>query len=80
MKYAAQTADGSWTGALYDERTDRAVAHHADFGESLVPVTALTLQPGVENVVLSAPVNDIDPGATGVARPTGTMIAYEVIQ
>lgn len=35
-------------------------------------------QAGVENVVMSSPLADIDPGRTGVARATSIAITYEV--
>lgn len=42
MIYAAQRGDGSWTGAVYDEVSPRIEAHHARFGETLLPVLSLT--------------------------------------
>lgn len=41
MRYAAQRADGTWTGALYDELTPAISAHHAKFAEVVEPVLSL---------------------------------------
>lgn len=46
MFYAARQEDGSWTGALYVEVTDRIRAHHEGFGETLHPVIDLRQQDG----------------------------------
>lgn len=41
MKYAVQR-DGSYTGVVYDQLKPNITAHHAQYGEALVPVAALT--------------------------------------
>lgn len=41
MKYAARTAAGVWTGAVYDQLTSAIVQHHATYDEVLVPVSTL---------------------------------------
>lgn len=41
MKYAAQTEDGLFTGALYDHVTPAITSHHASYHERLVPVSDL---------------------------------------
>lgn len=41
MKYAVQRGDGSFTGTVYDQLKPNITAHHAQYGESLVPVAAL---------------------------------------
>ena len=42
MKYAVQRGDGSYTGVAYDQPKPNITAHHAQYGETLVPVAALT--------------------------------------
>lgn len=41
MIYVARKANGQYTGAAYFALTPEAVAHHARFGETLVPVAGL---------------------------------------
>lgn len=41
MKHAVRTADGNWTGVWYAAPSQAIVAHHADFGETLAPVSDL---------------------------------------
>ena len=42
MKYAVQREDGSYTGVVYDQLKPNITAHHAQYGEVLVPVAGLT--------------------------------------
>lgn len=46
MKHAVQRQDGSWTGAIYEEVTERITDHHAQFSEVLVPVHSLAFVGG----------------------------------
>lgn len=41
MKYAARTEDGRWTGAVYAQKTGTIVAHHAQYRETILPVSCL---------------------------------------
>ena len=41
MQFAVRTSDGRWTGVVYDAVNDAIRAHHAQYAEVLVPVTAL---------------------------------------
>lgn len=41
MRYAAIDAEGRATGAIYDTKTAGIVAHHAAYGETLIPVADL---------------------------------------
>ncbi len=41
MKYAARTADGQFTGAIYDALTPEITAHHVQYGEVLVATPGL---------------------------------------
>jgi hypothetical protein len=50
MKFAAQTPDGRFTGAIYDAVTAEIRAHHAAFGEALIPVSGLAEADGPEGV------------------------------
>lgn len=52
MKYAAQTEDGIWTGAIYEELTDRITAHHAQYAETLHPVIDLIEVDGLWSATL----------------------------
>ena len=42
MKYAVKRGDGQFTGVLYDDLKPNITAHHAQYGETLVSVAALT--------------------------------------
>lgn len=42
MQYAVRTGDGTWTGAVYDALTPAISAHHAAFGDEVLPISALT--------------------------------------
>lgn len=41
MQYAVRQADGTFTGVVYQEPAAHVLAHHAQYGEALVPVFAL---------------------------------------
>ena len=41
MKYAVQRGNGQFTGVLYDQLKPNITAHHAQYGETLVPVARL---------------------------------------
>ena len=41
MKYAVQREDGRYTGVVYDQLKPNITAHHAQYGETLVPVARL---------------------------------------
>ena len=41
MQFAVRTSDGRWTGVVYDAVNDAIRAHHAQYAEALVPVSAL---------------------------------------
>ena len=47
MLYAAQRKDGTWTGALYAEVTERIRAHHQGYEETLHPVLGIREEGGV---------------------------------
>lgn len=64
-------ASAAVTAYVQDEvQVGRVVRHGA--------VLARLYQPGVEAVRMAAPLADIDPGLTGVARATSITISYEV--
>ena len=42
MKYAVKRSNGDFTGVVYDQLKPSITAHHAQYGEVLVPVAALT--------------------------------------
>ena len=42
MKYAVKRPNGDFTGVVYDQLKPSITAHHAQYGETLVPVAALT--------------------------------------
>ena len=41
MKYAVQRQNGDFTGVVYDQLKPNITAHHAQYGEVLVPVAGL---------------------------------------
>ena len=42
MKYAVKRPSGDFTGVVYDQHKPNITAHHAQYGETLAPVAALT--------------------------------------
>lgn len=58
MRYAAIDADGRATGALYDATSAGILAHHAAYGETLIPVADLIeAEDGWQ--VIPAPIADL---------------------
>lgn len=54
MRYAAIDSDERPTGALYDRITPAIQAHHAGFGETLIPVQDLVENDGVWEIIPAA--------------------------
>lgn len=59
MVYAVKSADGTYTGAVYDVLTAAAVAHHAAFGETLEQVARLDMDDAGRWVATAATAADI---------------------